>query len=160
MYIYTDVVQRRLSSFGASELRGCGLDLASRSTQPRRASTRLDRLNLDELRRGSIEPASTSSGEARSTSLDELRRGSMEPASSSTSEGRSSQPQRAPARLDRPSLHELRRGSIEQTSTAFDDARPARLRRTWMQQNVQLIDHVTFVRAVTFWQHRPLMPRI
>ena len=96
----------------------------ARPTQPRRAPARLDRASLDELRQGSIDPASTSPGEARSR-----------------------QPRRAPARLGRASLNELRRGSIDPASpsfvearssesTAFNDARPARLRRTSMQQNV------------------------
>ena len=123
------------------DLRRCALDLASRPTQPRRAPARLDRPSLDELRRGPIEPASTSFDEARSTqprraparldraSLDELRRGSIDAASTIFDETGSTQLQ-------------LRRGSIDPASTSFDEARSkrpsrlARLRRTSMLENV------------------------
>ena len=106
----TELVQ--LTTFGRARL-----DLAFRSTQPRRASTRLDRLSLDELRRGLIEPASTSSDEARST-----------------------QPRRAPARLGRASLSELRRGSIHSASASFDKARSSGLRRPLMTLDQQGFD--------------------
>ena len=92
--------------------------------------------------------------------LDDLRRGLTDLASTSSGEARSLRHRRPSTRLDRPSLDELRRGSIGPGSTAFDEARPARLRRTSMRKNVQLIDDLIFVRAVTFWQHRPPMPQI
>ena len=111
--------------------RARGLDLASRSTQPRRASTRLDRPSLGELQRGSIDPASTSPGEARSrqprrararlgrASLNELRRGSVEPASMSSGEARSIWPRRASSRLDRAN----RRPLMTLDQQAFDGPR-------------------------------------
>ena len=109
----------------------CRLDLASRSTQARRASTRLDRLSLDELLRGSIESASTSFGKARSTqprralarldrgSLDELQCGSVEPASTSSGEARTTRPRRASSRLDRAN----RRPLIALDQQGFDGPR-------------------------------------